>query len=133
MGDNTLEKRCVVLTRESIFYVPEDHSTPLATLSTPQKANSGQSNGSRSPSKAVTADSEEDVAKYSSTFQVFQTYGLCFLVLVLLIAMLVAAFLYRRESFALNVGFALVGVWLGYVIALAQKTKCSVEGRNYDD
>ena len=119
MGDSTLDKRCVVLTRESMFYVPKEN-TPISAPATPQKTEAKRRTGdlSETPRKAE----EEDDTSTFKTAQVIYTYGIRLLALALLILLLALLYFYKRDTLAWNSVFGLIGVCLGYTLAWAQGT-----------
>lgn len=101
---DSIDRRCVVITKESIFYVPKDgcpHETSSSSLQ----------NGDTS-----SAEEDDSMKPPYLRYQALCSLGLC----VVILALLVLLFFYNRSSLAVNMAFAGMGVALGYTIANIQ-------------
>ncbi len=135
---STLGKRCVVLTRESVFYIPEQ-SMQLTTTSTPQKSTPQKQTPKRDEYiDGIPRKDEEDVG--TSTFKtapVAYMHGFRLLVLALPIILLALMYFYKRDSLVWNSAFALIGVLVGYSLAWAQRATnkglAEDSSKSYDD
>ena len=107
-------RRCVTLTKESMFYVPEDNCPYKATLS--------NING-----KTESLESKTDTSyqkKNESAPSVLEG-GLGVVSFLLLLLLLIVLMVYFKETFALNSAFVVVGVALGYMWGAAGTHKTS--------
>lgn len=99
------DRRCVVITKESVFYVPEDNC-PQDTSSTSLQ------NGEATPAGRDGASA----GGFSLSWRALCSLGLCVVLLTLLALLL----FYNRSSLAVNLLFAGMGVTLGYTLANIQ-------------
>jgi hypothetical protein len=110
----TPEKRMVLVTKESMFYVPERHSSPIQTravskVTTPLDQTDSIFRGTED------AEAEpEEIRKPVGCYQALYHFGLCAFLLVLLGLLLV--FDKREDSSCLLLVVVLAGA-LGYSIA----------------
>ena len=101
----SLDRKCVVITKESMFYVPEDDSTlPLEYYSSSPHKEDTNSPG-RQDEPSMTA---RNVPLYP--------LGLC----VLLLALLALLLFYNRGSLATNLLCTAIGLMLGYSTAITR-------------
>lgn len=118
---NTAEKRIVVITRESMFYAPEDGSPNLArtvSMTSPIPSTKSTSKTGSLVLEDTDGGSETLAEKKSVTNQALCLLGMCVLLLVALCLLLVYI---RRDTPPLHsIVVAVVGGMLGYAIAHAQ-------------